>query len=52
MGPHYGDLVVAAIVKLGRAPVLVRRHLLGVLKEAAVEEIDGDADCPEAVAAG
>jgi hypothetical protein len=45
------DLVVAAVVELGRACALVRGHLLGVLEEAAVEQIDGDAGCSEAVAA-
>jgi hypothetical protein len=45
------DLIAAAIIKLGRARALMRRHLLGVLKERAVEQIDGDAGRPEAVAA-
>src|ERR1700751_1862843 len=45
------DLVVTAILKLGRARALMRRHLLGVLEEAAVEQIDGDAGRAEAVAA-
>ncbi len=44
------NLIVAAIVKLGRARTLVRRHLLGVLEKTAVEQIDGDAGRPEAVA--
>ena len=45
------DLIVAAIVELGRARALMRRHLLGVLEETAVEQIDGDAGRPKAVAA-
>ena len=45
------DLVVAAVVKLGRPRALMRGHLLGVLEEAAVEQIDGDPGSAEAVAA-
>ena len=45
------DLVVAAVVELGRARAFVRGHLLGVLEEAAVEQIDGDPGSAEAVAA-
>jgi hypothetical protein len=45
------DLVVAAIVKFGCARALMRRHLLRVLEQAAVEQIDGDAGRAEAVAA-
>jgi hypothetical protein len=36
-------LIVAAIVELCHARSLVRRHLLGVFEEAAVQQIDGDA---------
>ena len=45
------DLVVAAIIELGRARALVRRHLLRVFEQTAVEQIDGDAGRPEAVTA-
>ena len=45
------DLFVAAIVKLRRASAFMRRHLLGVLEETAVEQVDGDAGRAEAVAA-
>src|SRR5207245_1900338 len=45
------DLVVAAIVELGRARAFVRSHLLRVLDETAIDQIDGDAGRPEAVAA-
>jgi hypothetical protein len=45
------DLVVAPIVKLCRACALMRCHLLGVLEETAIEQIDGDAGRAEAVAA-
>jgi len=44
------DLVVAAVVEHGRAGAFMRRHLLGVLEQAAVEQIDGDAGGAEAVA--
>src|SRR5271168_5028882 len=37
-----GDLVVAPVVELGGARALVRRHLLRVFEQAAVEQIDGD----------
>jgi hypothetical protein len=45
------DLVVAAIVELGRAGALMRRHLLGVFEQPAIEQIDGNAGCPEGVTA-
>jgi hypothetical protein len=34
------DLVVAAVVELGGAGALVRRHLLGVFEQPAIQEID------------
>jgi len=37
------DLVVAAVVELRGSRALVRRHLLGVFEQAAVQQIDGDA---------
>ena len=37
------DLIIAAVVELRRACTLVRRHLLRILQEFAVEQIDGDA---------
>ena len=45
------DLIVAPIVELGRARALVRRHLLRVFQQPAVEQIDGDAGRPKRVAA-
>jgi len=35
------DLIVPAVVELGGTRAFVRRHLLGVLEEAAIEQIDG-----------
>ena len=43
-----GNLTVAAIVELRRARALMRRHLLRVLEEATIEQIDGDARRREA----
>jgi UDP-3-O-acyl-N-acetylglucosamine deacetylase len=46
-----GDLVVAAVVELGGARAFVRGHLLGMLEQAAVLQIDRDAGRAERVAA-
>jgi hypothetical protein len=43
------NLVVATIVQLGGARAFVRRHLLRVFEQAAVEQIDGDPGRPERV---
>jgi len=45
------DLIAGAVVELGRARALVRRHDLGVFERAADLEIRGDAGCTEYVAA-
>jgi len=45
------DLIVAPIVELGGARALVRRHLLRVFEQPAVEQIDRDAGRPECVTA-
>lgn len=45
------DLVIAPVVELRGASALVRGHLLRVLEQSAVGEIDGDPGCPERVAA-
>jgi hypothetical protein len=45
------DLIAGAIVELGRARTLVRRHKLSILQSAAVVEIGCDPRCAERVAA-
>ena len=45
------DLIVASVIELCRARAFVRRHLLGVFQQPAVEQIDGDPGRPERVAA-
>ena len=44
-------LIVAAVIELGRARAFVRCHLLGVFKQSAIEQIDGDTSCPKRVTA-
>jgi hypothetical protein len=45
-----GQPVARAVIKLGRARALVRRHFLRVLERAAVGEIGGDPGRTEAMA--
>ena len=45
------DLVVAPIIQFSRARALVRRHLLRVFEQTAVEQLDGDSGRPERVTA-
>jgi hypothetical protein len=45
------DLIECDLVVAASARALMRGHLLGVLEQAAVEQIDGDAGRAEAVAA-
>jgi hypothetical protein len=45
------NLVVAAVVELGRARALMDGHLLGVFEQTAIEKIDSNAGRAEAVAA-
>ena len=44
------DLVVAAVIEFRRAGTFVRRHLLGIFEQPAVEQIDGDPGRPKRVA--
>src|SRR3954468_13054090 len=46
-----GDGLAAAVVELGGPGGSVRSHLLGVLEQAAVLEVGGDAARPPGVAA-
>lgn len=39
------NLAVAAIVELGRSGALVRRHLLGIFEEPAVDQINRLGNC-------
>ncbi len=45
------DLIIAPIVELGRSRAFVRRHLLRVFEQPAVEQIDGDPRRPKRVTA-